>query len=331
MKRLKWLLIGVGDIAHKRVAPAIEAEGRSELYAVMDISPERAERFVRQYPAKVYTDITKALSDELVDAVYVATPIFLHQEQSVRALKAGKHVLCEKPLALNIREARELVKVVRKTEKNFTVSYFRRFYPRYQMAQEMLKKGEFGQVILVRMTFFSWFSPSRNDPKYWRVIPEKSGGGPILDMGAHMIDVLVGLFELPEVLYAKVETLTHDYQVEDSASILMKLKNGAHVVATFNWNSKTWSHEFEIIGTEAKVKWHPYDGAKIVKTVGRKVEEIEMPNHDNVHYPLIEDFVSSILEKRRPLITVEEAFKTTRVVEAIYQSANQNKEIRLSN
>lgn len=330
MRKLRWLLVGTGDIAKKRVAPAIEAEERSELYAVMDISKERANDFVKHYSdVKVYTDFEKALSDDLVDAVYIATPIFLHKEQSIRALKAEKHVLCEKPLALNAKEANEIVKTASETDKHFAVSYFRRFYPRYKMAKKMLKKEEFGQIVLVRMTFFSWFSPPKNDPKYWRVVPEKSGGGPISDMGTHMIDVLVGLFGLPESVYAKVDTLTHHYKVEDSASIVMKLKNGAHVVATFNWNSKTWSHEFEIIGTKAKVKWHPYDETKIVKTVGRRIREIDMPNHDNVHYPLIEDFVSSIFENRRPLITAGEAFKTTKVIDAIYQSANKNKEIIL--
>ena len=150
-----------------------------------------------------------------------------------------------------------------------------------------------------------------------------------MDMGTHMIDVLVGLLGMPKSIYAEVETLTHRYKVEDSSSIIMKLENGAHVVATFNWNSKTWSHEFEIIGTEAKVKWHPYDGPKIVKTVGREINEIDMPNHDNVHYPLIEDFVSSVLEGREPVVTAEEALKTTKVVDVIYQSANRGKEILL--
>lgn len=329
MDKLRWLLVGTGDIAHKRIAPAIKSEPRSELYAVMDISEERTNKFVKQYPARVFSDFEKAISDPSVDAVYIATPIFLHKEQSIRALRAGKHVLCEKPLALNTKEADEIVKAATHTDKKYAVAYFRRCYPRYRMAREMLKQGEFGQIVLVRMTYFSWFNPSEDDPKYWRVMPEKSGGGPISDMGTHMIDVLVGLFDTPASVYAKVETLTHPYEVEDSASVIMKLKNGAHVVATFNWNSKTWSHEFEIIGTEAKVKWHPYDGPKIVKTVGREIDEIELTNHDNVHYPLIEDFVSSVLEGRAPLVTAEEALKTMKVIDAIYESANKGREISL--
>ena len=329
MEKLKWLLVGTGDIANKRIAPAIESEPRSELYAVMDIFEERANAFVRRYPVRVFTNFEKAISDPSVDTVYIATPIFLHKEQSARALRAGKHVLCEKPLALNTKEADEIVEAAVHSDKKLGVAYFRRFYPRYRMAQEMLKKGEFGQIILVRMTYFSWFNPSEDDPKYWRVIPEKSGGGPISDMGTHMIDVLVGLFDMPISVYAKAETLTHQYKVEDSVSIIMKLENGAHVVATLNWNSKTWSHEFEIIGTEAKVKWCPYDGPKIVKTVGKEINEIDMPNHDNVHYPLIEDFVSSVLEERAPLVTAEEALKTTKVVDAIYESAKKGREISL--
>ena len=322
-------MVGTGDIAGKRVAPAIVSEPRSELHAVMDISEKRANEFVARYPARIHTDFKEAVSDPSIDAVYIATPVFLHKEQSIKALAAGKHVLCEKPLALNTKEGNEIVEAAENADGKFCVSYFRRFYPRFGMAKEMLENGEFGQVVLVRMTYFSWFNPSKDDPKYWRVIPEKSGGGPISDMGTHMIDVLVGLFDLPRTIYASVGTLTHNYKVEDSSSIIMKLRNGAHVVATFNWNSKTWSHEFEIIGTEAKVKWHPYDGPRITKTVGREISEIDIPNHENVHYPLIADFVSSIFEDRDPAVTPREALKTNVVIDAIYESAGKRREVSL--
>ena len=326
---MKWLLLGAGDISRKRVLPALVAEPRSEVVAVCDLDESRAKEMAAESGAAVFTDYGAALSDSGADAVYVATPVFLHVPHAIEALDAEKHVLVEKPVGVNYEQAAELASAAEESSRKCGISYFRRFAPKYRMAKEMLVRGEFGQVVLIRMTYFSWFNPARNDPKYWRVVPERSGGGPLSDMGTHMFDVLIGLLGLPESVYAKVGTLTHDYAVEDSAAAIMIMPGGAQVIASFNWNSKTWSHEFEIIGTEAKVKWHPYDSDSVVKTVGRDIREIETPNHANVHYPLIEDFVSAVEEDRDPAITAAEAAKTNLLLDALYLSARKGHEVRI--
>ena len=327
---MNWLLLGAGDISQKRVLPALMTESRSAVVAVCDLDESRARDMAASCGAKVFTDYAAALADSGADAVYVATPVFLHVLHAIQALTAGKHVLVEKPVALNYAEAQALVAVAEKTECKCGVSYFRRFSQKYDMARKMIEKDEFGQVVLIRMTYFSWFNPTTDDPKYWRVVPEKSGGGPLSDMGTHMFDVLIGLFGMPEKVYAKVATLTHDYAVEDSSAIVMTMPGGAQVIASFNWNSKTWSHEFEIVGTEAKVKWHPYDGPTVLKTVGRDISEVEAPNHENVHYPLVEDFVSAVEEGREPAVTAAEAAGTNILLDAVYRSAEQNREVRLA-
>ena len=327
---MKWLLLGAGDISKKRVLPALAAEPRSEVAAVCDLDENRAKELASECDADVFTDYGAALSDSGADAVYVATPVFLHVAHAIRALGAEKHVLVEKPVGVNYEQAAKLASAAEKSPGKCGVSYFRRFTSKYKMAKEMLAKGEFGQVVLIRMTYFSWFNPAKNDPKYWRVVPKQSGGGPLSDMGTHMFDVLIGLFGVPEKVYARVATLTHDYSVEDSATAVMTLSGGAQVIASFNWNSKTWSHEFEIVGTEAKVKWHPYDSGSVVTTVGRDIREIDAPNHENVHYPLIEDFVSAVEEDRDPAITAAEAAKTNLLLDAVYLSARQNREVQPS-
>ena len=329
MKTINWLVVGTGDIATKRVIPAIIAEPRSRLKAVCDTVKERAEAAAVGTGAAIYTELAQALQSPQVDAVYLCTPIFLHVPQAIQALQAGKHVLIEKPLAVDYQQTRALTAAAKATDRRCGVAYFRRFSPKYVMAKKMLEAGQFGQVILIRMTYFSWFNPLPTDPKYWRVIPERSGGGPLSDMGTHMFDVLIGLLGLPERVFALAETLTHKYAVEDSCVAVMKMQNGAQVIASFNWNSKTWSHEFEIVGTEAKVKWMPYDGNSFVKTVGRDTQEIEAANHANVHYPLIEDFVSAVAEGRPPLITPDDAALTNRLLDAIYLSAREKREVIL--
>jgi predicted dehydrogenase len=326
---LRWGVVGTGDIAHKRVMPAIEAEPRSKLVAVCDTVAERAQAAAAPRGARAFTSLDEMLRATDLDAVYLCTPVSLHVPQAIAALRAGKHVLVEKPVALSHPEAKTLVVEAARSDRKCGVAYFRRFTPKYTMAREMLAKGEFGKVVLVRLTYFSWFNPSPDDPKYWRVVPERSGGGPISDMGTHMFDVLVGLLGMPETVFAKAETLVQPYAVEDASVALFTMPGGAQVLASFHWSSKTWSHEFEIVGTEAKVKWHPYDSDSVLKTVGRDTVEVSTPNAKNVHAPLVADFVSAVIENRDPAVTAAEAAKTNAVIDALYRSARERREVRL--
>jgi len=330
MEKLKWLLVGAGDIARKRVAPALRDADNSTISAVVDTQPERARDLAQQYDIdETFEDLSTALGKSSADAVYLATPVYMHVKQAVEALDSGKHVLLEKPLGVNAAECDTAIKAAQNSGLKAGCSYFRRFYPRYKHVDEMLAAGEFGRVVSVRIIFFSWFDPEPDDPKYWRVVKEKSGSGVLSDMGSHMFDVLIGLFGMPVGVYAKCENLVHRWEVEDSAAIIMKLNNGALVTASFGWNSKTWRHEMEIVGTEAKVDWLPYDTGPVVKTVGRDIRSLDMPNADNVHLPVVEDFVEAVLSDRPPGVTFEEAAKTNILLDAVLQSSAERKEIYL--
>jgi len=328
--RVDWLLVGAGNIAEKRVAPALAETRPGGILAVCDLVHDRARKIAGRFGAEeVYTDLDDALDRTKANAVYLATPVFLHVRQAIKALEAGKNVLVEKPLGLTGDDAYKAVDAAGDRRLRAGCAYFRRFYPCYAQAREMLASGRFGRIVLVRMTYFSWCNPPKGDPKYWRVLKSKSGGGPLYDMGSHMFDVFIGLLGMPKKVYAKVKTLVQPYEVEDSAAVLMELDNGAQVIASFNWNSKTWAHEFEIIGTEAKVKWFPYDSGKVVKTVGRDIRELDLPNADNVHAPLVADFVRAVLNDREPAVPFQEAAKTNTLLDAVYKSAETGREIIL--
>jgi predicted dehydrogenase len=329
--KVRWLLVGAGDIARKRVGPALAQCPGSELVAACDSRIDQAAALaVALNVPEVYGDLTEALVQTAANAVYLATPVGLHVPQVLQALQAGKHVLVEKPLGLNGEECRRAVAAAAAQPAQLAgCAYYRRFFPRYLHAREMLSRGEFGKVVAVRMTYASWFSPEPDDPKYWRVIRAKSGGGPLSDMGTHMFDILIGLFGMPATIFAKCNNLVHAWDVEDSASLMLRLANGAHVTASFNWNTKTWRHEFEIVGTEARLLWLPYDSGPVVKTVGRDVQNLELPNAENVHLPLVEDFVQAIRDSRPPAVTLEMAAQTNTLLDAVYQSACENREILL--
>jgi predicted dehydrogenase len=322
---VKWLLVGAGDIARKRVASALAEAVQSEIVAVCDVRQESAQSLAVEYGVKeVFTDLDEALERSSADAVYVATPVYLHVPHAIRALQAGRHVLVEKPLGLSADDCKSALVVAEQSRKVTGCCYYRRLFPAYQHAQRMIEAGEFGQVVLARMTYFSWFNPTVEDPKYWRVVRARSGGGPLSDMGTHMLDVMIGLFGLPASVYAQCENLVHQWDVEDCAGLVMRLQNGAQVIASFHWNSKTWRHEFEIVGTEAKVYWHPYDSGQVIKTVGRQVDTLDLVPNANVHLPLVEDFVQAILEERPPACPLSEAAKTNVLLDAVYRSAEEN-------
>jgi predicted dehydrogenase len=302
----------------------------SEIVAVCDSREESARSLSTEYgiPA-AFTEMDRALGESGADAVYVATPVWLHAQHAIQALEAGKHVLVEKPLGLTGQQCERVLSAARVSELRAGCSYYRRAFPSYQHAKDMIDRSEFGQVVLVRMTYFSWFNPTSANPKYWRVLKARSGGGPLSDMGTHMFDVLIGLFGLPTAVYASCGNLVHQWDVEDTASIQMKLANGAHVLACFSWGSKTWRHEFEIVGTEAKVYWHPYDSGQVTKTVGRQVDTLDLSPAENVHLPLVEDFVQAVREGRQPICPLDEAAKTNILLDSIYQSASENRPLDL--
>ena len=330
MGELKWLLVGAGDVARKRVAAALAGASGAALTAVCDLRAEDAQSLAAEYGVEaVFTDLEEALETSGADAVYVATPVALHLPHAVQALEAGKHVLVEKPLGLTAEECGRAVAAAAQSGKTAGCAYYRRLFPAYRQAREMLDAGAFGRIVLARMVFFSWFAPASGDPKYWRVVRGRSGGGPLSDMGTHMFDVLIGLLGQPASVFARCENLVHQWDVEDSASIVMTLPDGAHVTASFGWNSQTWRHEFELVGTEAKVYWHPFDSGEVVKTVGRQVDNLSLPPAGNVHLPIVEDFVGAVAQGREPVCPLSEAIKTNELLGAIYRSAAEQREVRL--
>ncbi len=330
MDMIRWLLVGAGDIAKKRVAPALAGIPGSQLVAVCDPRIDAADQLADAYNVAYacrYRDLDTALAQAPVDAVYLATPVWRHADGALRALAAGKHVLIEKPLALSAPEAARVVAAAQASGTYAACAYFRRFSPRYRHLREMLERGEFARLLALHLTYQSWFSPAPDDPKYWRVVRERSGGGPLSDMGTHMFDVLIGLFGLPARVFARCANLTGAWDVEDSAAITMTLPDGALVTASFHWNSQTWRHEFDVVGTAARVTWLPYDSGPVIMTVGRETTELDLPHPDNVHRPLIEDFVTALRDGRPPAYPLAESAKANVLLDAIYQSAREGREV----
>ncbi|MEX0744665.1 MAG: Gfo/Idh/MocA family oxidoreductase, partial [Phycisphaeraceae bacterium] len=327
-QNIRWLLVGTGEIVRKRVAEALRSAEGSTLAGVVG-GLDRAQAIAREFGGQAYGELDEALRRCEADAVYIATPVHRHKSEALKAIAAGKPVLIEKPLGLDGQDAQTIADAAERAGVTAGCAYYRRLFPRYQQLRQQIDAGELGPLTLVRSTYHAWFVPAADDPKRWRVDPALSGGGPLADMGSHMIDLIVGLFGVPETVFGLTDTLVQDYAVEDSSAAVLRLTNGAQVLLSFGWNSKTWVHEFEVVGREARVRWCPADAGKVVTTIGRDVQEADLPNAENVHTPLVADFVAALREGRAPACPVSDAMQTNRVLDAIYQSGRAGQAITL--
>ena len=185
----------------------------------------------------------------------------------------------------------------------------------------MIAKGEFGKVTLVRIHVAGWFNPAQTDPKIWRTSKALAGGGNSMDMGCHMLDLLIHILGMPTSVQALVGSLVHAYDSDDSAAALMQLPNGAPVLADFHWNTRAGGHEFEIVGSDARLKMIPADSGPVYKTANGEIETLTLPNVANVHLPLVQDFVNAVLENRQPAVPLDQALQVNKLLDAIYKAA----------
>ena len=302
---LNWIVVGIGDIAIRRVIPAIQAEPRSTLYGLVTRDPTKA----APYKARTWNTLDAALKDPAIDAVYVGTPVFLHAPQTIQALRAGRHVLCEKPMAMNEAEARTMVEAGERSGRTFGVSYYRRCYPKVQRAKELIAKGAIGKTVSAELTNHMWFdgTGSRN----WLVDPAKAGGGPLYDVASHRIDVLNFLFGKPVSIAAQLSNVVHHYAVEDNATVMIQYENGVRGVVDVRWHSKVKRDECRIRGTDGEIEMSPLNGPDLIFPGGRE----NLPAHENLHYPLIKNFVDAVEGKAALLASGESSVWTDWVTE----------------
>ena len=303
---LNWIVIGIGDIATRRVIPAIQLESRSRLYGVVTRDPAKA----AAYDAKIWTSLDDALSDSAVNAVYVATPVFLHAPQTIQSLRAGKHVLCEKPMAMNEAEARSMVNVAEESGRTLGVAYYRRTYPKVQRAKQLLEAGAIGKPLLAELTSHSWFDVKPSE-RSWLIDPAKAGGGPLFDIASHRIDVLNFFFGQPLRVSAQLSNAVHHYAVEDNATVMIEYAGGVRGIVDVRWNSKIKRDECRIRGTEGEMELTPLNGAELIYPGGRE----ELPPHANLHYPMVENFVDAVLGKSSLLASGASSLWTDWVIE----------------
>ncbi len=360
--KIKVGIIGCGGIANAKHLPALSHQkNRVDIVAFCDLIPERAKKAAEKYVtenADVYTDYRELLKDESIEVVHVLTPNISHCELTVAALEAGKHVMCEKPMAATPADAKKMLEARDKSQKLLTIGYQNRYRQDSQVLKHMCEAGELGEIYYARAQAIR-----RRGVPTWGVFPNKAlqGGGPLIDIGTHSLDLTLWMmnnYEPQSVMGASFEKLgrllkpgeqgngfspwdNEDYQVEDSAFGFVTMKNGAVITIDASWALNTLDvgeAMTMLCGTKAGADMK--DGLRINHIVYDKqtVTKPETATPQGVAFfegasvMSAEDFecnvwLDAVQGKGELVVKPEQAFVVTQILDAIYESARTGKAV----
>lgn len=319
---IRWGITGCGDVVWKRVAAAIQNDEHSELVSLCRRNLQKLETFCNAFNvARSSTAADDLIADPDIDALYIATPVHLHRPQTIAAAQAGKHVLVEKPMGLTTVECDEMITVCRAADVRLGVAFYRPFYPVIQRITDLVQGGTIGSVLSVSAITSTPFAINPGEDGYWRVLLEKGGGGSLMDVGSHRLELFLRMFGPIAAVKAFCGTVAVDYESENVASLVLQFESGIQGTLQCFFGTDTDQDEFAVLGTKGRLTARPLnEGSLLIERNTERVVEMHPP-HQNLNSPLIADFVAAILEHRQPTVTGEHGREVNRIMELAYQNA----------
>jgi len=347
-KKIRWGIIGAGGIADRRAIPeGILPSKLSTLSMLMDIDKKKISPLAKKYGVPATTKIDELLNSDTVDAVYIATPPYLHAEQIIKAAAAGKHIMCEKPAAKDVAEAKKVAQAVKKNNVKFGMAFMFRYHPVHIKMKQLLQDGVIGQPVAGRAQLTCWFPKTRKT--HWAQTQEKGLGGTVIDMASHCMDLLEWFFGQTTQICAFVSTLVHKYKVEDMSTIMQKFANGAHGYVDCLWNvpDRACGNRLEIYGTKGSmvsvdtIGQLPHGEVLVVQSDQSDYDPLQsraLPYKRKVYRPKprstfigeLDSFVHAVTEDREPDFPAQQALWNVKLCQTVYQSAKTKKIIKLS-
>lgn len=298
MKLISWGFIGCGEVAELKSGPAFNDVTGSHVEAVMSRTEARARSYAERHGVnKWYTDAQKLIDDPNVNAIYVATPPSSHATFAIMAMRAGKPVYVEKPLASNYEDCARINRISEDTGVPCFVAYYRRYLPYFQRVKEIINSGQIGQVAYVQVRFTTPPRPEDyQENKPWRLIPDIAGGGYFYDLAAHQLDLLQDLFGVIVRAHGYKTNRAHLYDAEDTVSASFRFENG--LVGSGSWcfvgHESAREDRIEVVGDKGMVSFSvfSYEPIRLVTSDGEQFIEVENP--DYVQLPLIKSVIEDL-------------------------------------
>ena len=312
---IRWGIIGCGDVTEVKSGPAFQRADGSKLVAVMRRNGKLAADYARRHEVpRRYDDGDALIADPEVDAIYVATPVSTHREYSLRSCAAGKPAYVEKPMARSHAECMTMVETFRDANLPLYVAYYRRGQPRFQKVRELVQSGALGTVTSVALRYQSPEQHSEPGQLPWRLSAEHGGGGLVMDLGSHALDIVDFILGPVELVTGRAANVASDYDVEDSV-VLTFLAGGVPGVALWNFASATSDDLLEIAGTRGRLILSVFGNEPVRFQQPDEIEEFDLRKPQHVQQPLIQTVVDDLLERGTCPSTGESAARTSRVLD----------------
>lgn len=339
MRKVQWGVLGSGGIARRRTIPeGLMPATNARLVAVFDVDAAANAAVAREFGVAAVDSVEELLGADL-EAVYIATPPAGHRDQTLACARAGKHVLCEKPLGLTVPDAEAMVAACAEAGVRLGTAFMMRFHAQHQAALQLLREGRLGQPVFARAQLSCWYPPL---PQAWRQDPALGGGGSLMDMGGHCLDLLEMFFGPVRAVSCCTRCAVHGYAAEDSAVASLQFVNGAlGVVDTFFCvPDQASQNRLELYGSRGSVLAQgtigqgaegemtafleadatDYDARQSRPTAGGVPIR---PTPVNPYRAEIEELSQAILEGREPVHSGALGLQSQRLLAACYESARR--------
>ena len=350
MEKVRWGVIGCGGIAARRTIPEFKhMVSNAEIVSVMDISADRAKEVAEQFDIPHFCDTEKELLGRDIDAVYIATPQNVHCRQTVQAAEAGKHILCEKPIAITVDEVEQMEDACKKAGVKFMLAWCMRQNVYNKQARELVLSDALGKIVMGRAQLTCWYPPI---PNAWRQDVSISHGGALLDMGTHCLDMLEWIMDAKIVEVTGFQDLLvqkYRTRIEDTSTIVVRFSNGAHGIIDnyFNIPDAAARNSLEIFGTKGSIIAHGSIGQDPTgnmfsitqpKETGYdadQVRDVEVNRQEydlegvGIYGQMITIFSDCILKDQAPPTSFADGRHSVRIVDAIYKSVAEKRAVQV--
>ena len=327
--RIGWGIVGLGRIAGNEIAPAVATARNSTLAAVSSRDAAKAGEFAQRHgAAAAYGDYRSLLEDPAVDAVYVATPNGLHADQVVQAAEAGKHVLCDKPIATTVGDAKRVLAACEAAGVRLGVTFQTRNHEGMRDIRRLVADGELGSVRLLNIEV----SPGRALPGGWRTDPALAGAGVMNNLGVHAYDLLRYLLDAEVTDATAVVDVEPGFEVDTMALALLRFDNGALAYVNANQTVPNGQHDLSIYGTEGTILGRnitrPNQQGSIA-VLGRSGDTERQVSSAGAFVSTVADFADAVLDGRDPSPGGLDALRSVELTDALTLSAREGRTVRL--
>ncbi len=321
-KEIIWGIIGCGDVTERKSGPAFNKIAGSKIQMVMRRNAALAEDYAKRHHIPEWTsDADVLIRNKSINAIYIATPPSSHSEYAIKAMRAGKAVYVEKPMANTVLECEQMIKVSKETDMPLFVAYYRRSLPGFVKVKELINKGEIGEVICCNMRLIrpALDSEKAGGKNFWRLKPEVSGGGLFFDLASHQFDFIDYLLGPIQTVNGFTTNRGGLYEVEDTISASYQFANGIVGSGIWSFVSSSEAQEdiIEIIGSKGKISIPCFEVSPVKLHVNGKVIDIPFQNPEHIQYNLIQQVVETLQGKGTCVSTGESAIRTNIVLDKI--------------